>query len=222
MERAQDYRIEIVTGQYQMATAEERAMLHQLFGAQAERDYEIYFHWHNLLHEIGHAIMMFHALQRPHPMHEEQLVNDFALAYWRHYGEDEKILMLSELVRRAVGRFTAPTAMDYMDYAVANWRNPAFYSFDQYGWFQFSCVEKSITQKRSLAQVLEQMGVCVQTQPERETLSYEINADMARRVVTDAARNLKTWGVLLPDEMQVVFCDDVNCHRMDAIKRSDA
>ena len=61
MENMKDYRIKIVTGQYQKAPAEQKQMIQELFGEEAEYKYEIYFHWYNVLHELGHAIMMFNA-----------------------------------------------------------------------------------------------------------------------------------------------------------------
>ena len=76
MENIKDYRVKIVTGQYQMAPTEQKKMIQKLFGEDAEYNYEIYFHWYNVLHELGHAIMMFNASSRPNPAEEEQLVND--------------------------------------------------------------------------------------------------------------------------------------------------
>lgn len=53
----------------------------------AEYNYELYFHWYNLIHELGHIIIMFNSVSHPHPAAEEQLVNNFAVACWQHYGE---------------------------------------------------------------------------------------------------------------------------------------
>ena len=74
MENINDYCIKIVTGQYQKAPPEQKKMIQELFGKDAEINYEIFFHWYNVLHELGHAIMMFNASSRPHPAEEEQLV----------------------------------------------------------------------------------------------------------------------------------------------------
>ena len=30
--------------------------------------------------------------------------------------------------------------------------------------------------------------------------------------IADAVRNLKDWGVLHPEDIEIVFCDDVNYH----------
>ena len=73
MENIKDYSIKIVTGQYQKAPLEQKKVIQELFGENAEYDYEIYFHWYNVIHELGHAIMMFNSSSRPHPAEEEQL-----------------------------------------------------------------------------------------------------------------------------------------------------
>ena len=126
MENIEDYRIRIVTGQYQKAPLKQKKMIQKLFGEDAEYRYEIYFHWYNVLHELGHAIMMFNASARPHSAEEEQLVNNFAYAYWQHYGEQKKIKTLSFFVDETIRKFTIPSSgnEDYMDYAKSVRRLP--------------------------------------------------------------------------------------------------
>ena len=140
MENIEDYRIRIVTGQYQKAPLEQKKMIQELFGEEAEYHYEIYFHWYNVLHELGHAIMMFNASSRPHPAEEEQLVNNFAYAYWKHYGEQKKLKTLSFIVDETICKFTIPTNgnEDYMAYAKRVWGTEELYSFNNYGWFQYA------------------------------------------------------------------------------------
>lgn len=119
MENIKDYRVKIVTGQYQKAPPEQKKMIQELFGEEAEYNYEIYFHWYNILHELGHAIMMFNAPYRPHPAEEEQLVNNFAYAYWKYYGEEKKIKKLCAIVCETIQKFTVPTYNNecYLNYA---------------------------------------------------------------------------------------------------------
>ena len=45
MENINDYRVKIVTGQYRMAPSEQKQMIQELFGEDAEYNYEIYFHY---------------------------------------------------------------------------------------------------------------------------------------------------------------------------------
>lgn len=57
----------IITGQYSTAGDIGQQMIQALFGKDAQYRYELYFHWYNLIHELGHAIMMFNNPARPHP-----------------------------------------------------------------------------------------------------------------------------------------------------------
>ena len=45
-----------------------------------------------------------------------------------------------------------------------------------------------------------------------ETLEYTICDHMAAEVVADAVRLLKDWGISIPEDNEIIFCDDVNCH----------
>ena len=214
MENPKDYRIKIVTGQYHIASPEQREMIHQLFGEDAELKYEIYFHWYNVLHELGHAIMMFNASSRPHPADEEQLVNNFACAYWKHYGEQQKFNYLCAIVNETIHRFSSPARNNesYLDYAKSKWGTEEFFTFNNYGWFQFSSVKAAMKEGPNLEQALNRMcSTNISSQPVK-TLKYEICDQMPACVVADAVRLVKDWGVLLPDGNEIVFCDDVNCH----------
>ena len=223
MENVNDYRVKLVTGQYQKAPAEQKMMIRELFGEDAESSYEIYFHWYNVLHELGHAIMMFNASSRPHPAEEEQLVNNFAYAYWKHYGEQEKLKDLCTLVEDTLRKFSVPTAGNesYMDYAKNMWGTEAFSSFNNYGWFQFSSVQAAITGGHNLEQALERMCSAKVSPKKADILEYEICDQMAAQVLADAVRLMKAWGVLLPEAHEIVFCDDVNCHMCVVENRYD-
>lgn len=111
----------IITGQYSTAGDIGQQMIQALFGKDAQYRYELYFHWYNLIHELGHAIMMFNNPARPHPAEEEQLVNDFAVAYWRQYGETAKLRQLEELVTQTLTKFPALTDGDYLEFTKAHW-----------------------------------------------------------------------------------------------------
>lgn len=218
MENTQDYRLRIVTGDYRRAPAEQKKMIQELFGAKAEHNYEIYFHWYNVLHELGHAIMMFNAPSRPHPAEEEQLVNDFAYAYWKYYGEPEKLKELCSVVTETIQKFAIPANNNenYMTYAKRNWGTEELFSFNNYGWFQFSSVKAAIYGSPDLEQALNSMCADKVSPQKTEMLQYETCAQMAAQVLGDAVRLLKDWGVRLPDNHEIVFCDDVNCHMLQA------
>lgn len=214
MENPKDYRIKIVTGQYHIASPEQKQMIQELFGENAEYKYEIYFHWYNMLHELGHAIMMFNASSRPHPAEEEQLVNNFAYAYWKHYGEQAKLDSLCSIVNETIKRFSIPAHNNesYLDFAKNLWGTEELFTFNNYGWFQFSSVQAAMKESLDLEQALNRMCATKISTQKVDTLKYEICDQMASQVVADAVMLMKDWGVLLPSGSEIVFCDDVNCH----------
>ena len=198
-------------------------MIQELFGKDAEINYEIFFHWYNVLHELGHAIMMFNASFRPHPAEEEQLVNNFAYAYWKYYGEDEKLKELCSIVEKTIQKVNIPTSNNecYMDYAKKMWGTEELFTFNNYGWFQFSSVQAAITAGTNLEQALNRMCSAKVSLKKAEILKYEVCDQMAGQVVADAMRVMKDWGVLLPEANEIVFCDDVNCHMCRVEKLRD-
>ena len=215
MEKINEYQAEILTGSYKLAPKAQQEMIQKLFGSDAEYKYEIYFHWYNIIHELGHVIMNFNCVDRPHPAEEEQLVNNFACAYWKFYGELEKLEDVNEIVRDTLSQFTVPDQKNvgYMEYAKENWGTDNFFTFNNYGWFQYNSVLTAIAGMQNLEQVLDIMcdGKIL---PQRSDLfKYKVCDEMPMQIVEEAVKNLKEWGLCLPKKIEVVFCDDVNLHK---------
>lgn len=214
MKRVDDYKVEIVTGQLCAASDADREMVEGLFGADAALCFELYFHWYNIIHELGHAIYDFHCPQRHHNIEEEQWVNYFAVAYWRHYGEPQKLEWLGMFVKETLERYAVPQEYegDILKYGKDAWERGTLYSFNNYGFFQFGCVAQALSANVTLKQVLWDMGIVNVQEQEKELLSYPVDAAMPGRVLADARNRLERWGVALPEEMSVVLVDDPNCH----------
>lgn len=167
-----------------------------------------------MIHELGHAIFEYNCSNRPHPVEEEQLVNNFAIAYWQHYGEAEKLEILSLLVHKLLEKFIVPVQeqKDHIAYAKEHWHTDEFFSFNNYGWFQFSCVKNSISRQIMLEQVLLDMGVTHVQHGKKITLHYDVDGQMPYKVIKDATKILGSRGILLPKEVNVILSDDPNCH----------
>ncbi len=141
----------------------------------AEYNYELYFHWYNLIHELGHIIIMFNSVSHPHPAEEEQLVNNFAVAYWQHYGEQEKINELKSIVHNTINKFIVPTHenINYMHYAKEKWGHEELNNFNNYGWFQFSSVKNAISSNQSLEDALSDMSSLRIQSQKKETFLFK-------------------------------------------------
>jgi hypothetical protein len=221
LKNVNDYKVAITTGQYLTAPLEQRLMVRDLFGENVEYSFEIYFHWYNMIHELGHAVFEYNCVKRPHPVAEEQLVNNFAVAFWRYYGEVEMLKILGSLVKETLNRFTVPSMnnKDHLSYAYEQWGTEELYRFNNYGWFQFSCVEYSLSNPKSLEQALIDMGLTHIQCDKKILLKYDVDDRMPFKVIEDAKEVLSHWGILLPDEVSVILSDDLNCHNCQSIHR---
>lgn len=196
LKNVDEYKVEITTGQYITAPLEQRLMIRNLFGEDVGYNFEIYFHWYNMIHELGHAVIEYNCLNRPHPADEEQLVNNFAIAYWWHYGEVEKFKALCSIVRESLNKFIVPTKnnRNYLAYAREQWGTEELYSFNNYGWFQFSCVENSISKQITLEQALIDMGLIHVQWGKKMLLKYDVDERMPYKVIEDAKEVLRSLG----------------------------
>ena len=93
----------VTTGLYNQGTKEDQKNVETAMGSEnTEERFEIYFQWYNVLHELVHGLLYYNAGVDLHIVDEQQLVNDFAVAYWKHYGEEDKVKELEDIVNYAV------------------------------------------------------------------------------------------------------------------------
>ena len=52
-----------------------------------EERFRLYFQYYNVIHELGHGLITYNNGTALPIAEEEQLVNDFAVAYWKYCGE---------------------------------------------------------------------------------------------------------------------------------------
>ncbi len=192
-----------------------------VFGSEnTEERFKTYFQWYNVIHELGHGILRYNSDIKISAVEEEQLVNDFALAYWLYYGEEEKISELENIVNYAVDNIKsdAPEGVSYIKFAEENWNKPSFNTFNNYGWFQFSSVKESLNKRLSLTDVLKEMGIKNINLPEKELLQYsEINEKTSTQIINDAVENFHKWGLEFPEVYQT-FSDNPNANYSKTVK----
>lgn len=188
-----------------------KKVISDILGAdKLEYKYKLYFYWFNVIHELGHAILHFNEHENLSDLEEEPIVNDFAIAFWSYYGETLKFKQFSELIEECIPRFVCPVPEDihYMEYAKSNWGKETFFTWNNYGWFQFNCVLNSLRSKRSLSDMLRIMSNNIIIPQPKFLLSYEINSNsLPIRIVQDATLILRNWGVNLPDIKHIMVDD---------------
>ena len=93
-----------------------------------EERFRLYFQYYNVLHELGHGLIHYNNGVDIPIAEEEQLVNDFAVAYWNYYGEPEKMEELYNIVANTVDNVgdNAQNGVDYMELAKENSNHTSF------------------------------------------------------------------------------------------------
>ena len=212
----------ITTGCYGQDSATDNQVVERIFSEGTVADnYALYFYWYNLLHELGHCIIWFNSKTTIPMVQQEQLANDFAVAYWAYYGESDKFATFIKVVDSAWENCIPPAEndQDHLQYARENWERADFFTFNNYGWFQFSCVKKSLSNIKTLDEVLKEMGVKDIMIQAPLTLAYpQISPEKSIQILEDATRILRKWGAKIPEVYQR-FSSDPNNHQIE-IKRN--
>ena len=193
----------ISTGKYNAGTEQnQKDVVNALGKDNTQEKFELYFQYYNVVHELGHGLLKSNDGVKLAIVDEEQLVNDFAVAYWNYYGEKEGMEDLKDLVDYAVVHVgdNYENGVDYMELGRANSTkksfNRDFFTFNDYGYFQFSSVKHSIEQNKSLDEVLKEMGFKDYKLPEAKTLVYEeLGEETSNQIIEDAVANFKSWGL---------------------------
>lgn len=160
-----------------------------------------YFQWYNVVHELGHGILRYNSNIKLSGAEEEQLVNDFAVAYWLYYGEESKINELKDIVEYASNNIksSAEEGITYMEFAEKNWNKLSFNTFNNYGWFQFSSVKESLKNGKELKDVLKDMGIENYNLIDSKKLEYPIiDEEVSTQIINDAINNFHEWGLKFP------------------------
>ena len=195
----------ITTGRYGHGTVEDNAIADQIYGPKDTQDrFNTYFNWYNIVHEIGHGAIMANSDLKLDPVDEEQLVNDFAVSFWSYYGEEGMIEYLGEIVEYALDTLDRPVAegVSHMQFGRDNWGKPEIYTFNNYGWFQYSCVKYSLNNVRPLEEVLAEMGINnIKVQPQKVFTFASIGEEDIPDIIKDVVTELQEWGV----EMRPIY-----------------
>ena len=197
----------ITTALYGKGSAEDQANVTAAMGSEnTEKRFRLYFQWYNVIHELGHGLLYYNNGNKLSFVDEEQLANDFAVAYWKYYGEEEKLTELHNIVNYAVEHVGTNTqnGIDYMQLGRENSTgrsvNDDFFNFNDYGWFQFSSVKHAIETDKDLETVLKEMGFTNFKLTEPKTLKYEsIDEDTSTQIINDATENFRAWGLKYPE-----------------------
>ncbi len=188
----------IVTPKYNQETAQDKDVITALGEENTEYNFKLYFWWYNVIHEIGHGVKDHNGNKNISGAEEEQLVNDFAYAYWSYLGQQDKLDEVEQIINYAVEHVQNDenSNVNYMEYAKSNWNKKTFLTFNNYGYFQFNSVKETFKNKKSLAEVLKEMGVNNANLSNTKMVSYDnIDEQTCDKIINDTIDNIHAWGL---------------------------
>lgn len=151
----------IMSGCYETGTEEQKQGCKMLFGEEGiEHFFDLYFHWYNVVHEMGHCIVERYGAEMP-KADEEMYVNALAVAYYRFAGEESRLKELKERLMGISSNLPAPMPKgeDFLSFYKRIWGSEALNNPMIYGYFQFRSVLEALEHPQTLEQVLAQIGI---------------------------------------------------------------
>lgn len=201
----------ILTGKYGNGTEEQNRNYKYFLGELNTKElFNLYFQWYNVIHKIGHILVQNKGLLLS-PADEEQLVNDFAIAYWRGVDGQNNIKRIEEIVHDVLSRVPSPIPKGehYLQYFKENWDRCEI-TIETYVFFQILCVENSLKSKRNLNSVLEEIGYKKLNNVSLTRKQYDMTPEVAIDVVEDCKTIMEKLGIKLPEiEVNLVNNPDI-------------
>lgn len=193
----------VVTARYNSGTKSQNEEVVRALGTDnTEQDFRIYFQWYNVVHELGHGLIRYNSKEKFGKAKEEQLVNEFAVAYWMMYGETDKLERMEYITNHAINNIKsdAKPGQSYMDFAKERWGKKGFFKFRNYGWFQFSSTNEALKNRKDMDTVLKEMGIDGYVLPENPKKLYygTIDESVSDQILIDARANVNSWGLYFP------------------------
>ena len=209
----------IISGKYETGTQEQQQGFAQLFGQEdIQFHFDLYFHWYNLVHELGHCLVSSRKISMD-PVQEELYVNRFAAAYWKSADDSGNLLKLKEMIAKTLEQIPSPVPpdMDFVPYFQSIWNQEAMQTVAMYGYFQLACVMEAMKSENTVGEVLGEIGIPVSQPDSMQKYSGEVSAECAQDVIDLCLKNLSDAGVQLDDiHVQLELADnpEVQCARI--------
>ena len=189
----------ILSGRFESGTEEQQAGYRQLFGEAVQYRFDLYFHWYNLIHELGHCMVERYGLEMPE-VKEEMFVNEFAVAYYRYAGEAERLEELRNILQGIIDQMPSPVpdGETFLSFYERIWNTDEIMQVMIYGYFQLNSVLEAMRVNRSLADVAAELGASFQSAAARKCPGG-ISADNAAAYLETAVGNLTACGLSIPE-----------------------
>ena len=204
----------IITGKYETGTEEQQKNFCELFGEEdIQFKFDLYFHWYNLVHELGHCLLEMYG-KHMEQIDEELYVNRFAVSYWKLADGNENLVELKEMLTSIFYKLPNPVPqnMEPKEFFKSMWGNEKRPSVSLYGYFQFSCVLEAMSNESDLYEVLNEVGIKTTHLKEIKIYEGQVSSGSASDIINLCIENLRNIGVAVED-IKLEFADnpEVQC-----------
>lgn len=208
----------ILSGRYETGNEEQQQGYKALFGEEdINRFFDLYFHWYNVIHEMGHCLVEKQGAVMSR-VEEEMYVNSFAVAYYRFTGDNARLRSLQERLTMILARFPAPMpdGESFTEFYERIWNTEQINNVMIYGYFQLNSVLEALKGEKTLKDVLDKIGITIDESKKPGTCDAAIVSENAPIFLQKAVDDLKALGIDVP-EIRVELVDDpmVQCARND-------
>ena len=194
----------IQTGLFRNATLENKRPFIDLFGSEEDAAFfhPLYFQWYNIIHEVGHIVRWHNGMMADYSVagaYEERAANDFAVAYWKRFGDRAVLKVLLDKVESILAKLDSPVppGVEWFDHFIRHfWDSQK--AVRTYAYFQFSLVREAFYSSERLEEVLRRFGFKVLKECETKTLRYR-EGSSPQHIVDDCRRILDEMGIPSPD-----------------------
>lgn len=203
-------RYEIISGKYETGTMEEQMGFAQLFGEESvQKKFDLYFHWYNIVHEIGHVLVNDNNMDMD-GVNEELFVNSFAVAYWKEVDKKNNLNRVKDMIHHVIKDIPSPLTKEsnFKEFFKRIWGTEIMNNVMMYGYFQLSCVLEAFNLNKSLSDVLQEIGYEKVSLKNMQEYSYEVNSENTEKVLESCLENLKACGVNNLSEISLKLVDN--------------
>lgn len=206
----------IMSGKYETGTEEQKMGFSMLLGPDNTRyKFDLYFHWYNLVHELGHCIKSGTDVEMSN-VKEEMFVNELAVGYYRLVGENERLLELQEIIENAVTNMPSPVpeGEDFIGFFERIWGTEQLMQVMVYGYLQLDSVLMALKNPVPFEKTLSKIGISVSSSDSLVKEQFPVVSENAGKVLDQAIENMKRLGIDVPEvRVELQQNPEIQCAR---------
>jgi hypothetical protein len=190
----------IISGRYETGSEESQTGYRKLFGDDnILYKFDLYFHWYNLVHEMGHCLVEKYGRVLS-KVNEEMYVNELAVSYYRYIGETVRLGELEGYLREVVSKVPSPVpeGQTFTGFFESIWGTEILNNVMMYGYFQLNSVLEAMNNARSFDEAVADLGAVLK-RAELTGCTEEVNSSNAHLFIDSAMKNMRASGLDVPD-----------------------